>query len=223
MQQAFDLFGDPVEVKAADKPKSTSKPRAKIEIDRRKLWSDGGYLATIEEEEDDAPLTTTESFTENATIERLEQALNMAPLIRGGEWVQDGMFWSYKLLRPIIGSRTFGKRGSILHMGTMFMVQASAQKVLDETYNDTGAWLPRYAYWVFCARLRMALEEEDPYEILKAFTAVMSQHDYLDASRKGDSLRRVAKRERMREQRAAKRAQSKSVDDDEYEDDLRTA
>jgi len=172
----------------------------------------------IEEEDDDCPLTTTESFTENATIERLEQALYMAPMIKGGEWVYDGTFWSYRIVKPMVGARKLGPRGSIMNLATTVMIQASAQKLLDETYNDTGAWLPRYAYWVFCARLRIAQEDEDPYELLKAFTAVLTQQDYLDASRKGECLRRVIKRERMREQRAAKR-QKRGVEPEDEDDD----
>ena len=57
----------------------------------------------------------------------------------------------------------------------------------------------------------MASDNEDPYELLKAFTAVMTQQDFLDASRKGDTVRNLVKRERMREQRAS------STDDVELE------
>lgn len=225
MQNAFDLFGNLVQAVPAvtvAKPKVPSKPRAKKVIDRRELWVDGGYLAQIEEQEDDASLNTTESFTENATIERLEQSLQMAPVIRGGKWVYEGTFWAYKIVKPVIGTRTFGSPQSILRTATLFLVQSNAQKVLDETYNDTGAWLPRYAYWVFCARLRIAHESEDPYALLQAFTAVLTQHDYLDASRKGDSLRRIAKREHMRAKRAALRggAGNDAEDADEVDDRL---
>ncbi len=206
MQAMLDLFGNPVEIcNSKQKASTQSKPRAKVVLDRRQIWSDGGLLAEIEEDEDDISIATTESFTENATIERLEQALFMAPKIKNGHWVYDGTFWGYKLVKVVLGTRQFGAHGSLLREGTSCLVLASARKVLEEAYNDTGAWLPRYAIWVLSKRLRMAEPHEDPYELLRAFTAVITQHDYLDASRKGDSLRRVIKRERMREQRAAKR------------------
>lgn len=206
MQEMLDLFGNPVELKTNSKPKTQPKPRAKVILDRHKLWADGGYLAELEEEDDDeVPIHSVECFTENATIERLEKALFMAPVIKGGKWVYEGTFWAYRLVKPVIGQRQLGKSGTILREANQYLVTSSANKVLEETYNDTGAWLPRYAYWLFCHRIRMADESEDPYELLKAFTATMTQHDYLDASRKGDSLRRVIKRQRMQEKRAAAR------------------
>lgn len=206
MQAAFDLFGDIVETTKPSKPKApvTPKPRAKVTLDRRTIWGEGGYLATLDD--DDTSIHTTESFTENATIERLEQALFMSPVIRNGMWVEDGSFYEYRISKPVMGPREFGVKGSLLHDCTEVMLKSSAQKVLDESYADTGAWLPRWAYWLFCYRLRKAGPTEDPYELLKAFTAVMTQQDFLDASRKGESLRRVTKRLHMQKKRAQVRA-----------------
>lgn len=217
--QAIDLFGNVVETKEVSKPKTPTVPRpsALAKIDRRKIWGHGGYLATLEDD-DNLSMTGTESFTENATIERLEQALFMAPVIRNGEWVEDGLFYSYRITKPVIGQREFGKRGSLLHDCTLYMVQTSAQRVLDETYDDTGSWLPKWAYWLFCHRLRKADEKEDPYELLKAFTAVMTQHDFLDASRKGESLRRITKRLHMQKKRAESRNAGQR--DEELDDEL---
>lgn len=228
MQPAFDLFGDIVETPTISKPKAPAapKPRAKVTLDRRKIWGEGGYLATLDD--DDTSIHTTESFTENATIERLEQALFMSPVIRNGMWVEDGSFYEYRITKPLTGHREFGVKGTLLHDCTEVMIQASAQKVLDESYDDTGAWLPRWAYWLFCYRLRKAGPTEDPYELLKAFTAVLTQQDFLDASRKGDSLRRVTKRLHMQrkraEARAAVAAEADDADDDSfYEPELKTA
>jgi len=223
MQATIDLFGATVEPKENSNPKSPAepKPRAKTSLDRRKIWGHGGYLATLEDD-DTISILGTESFTENATIERLEQAVFMAPVIRNGKWVEDGMFYSYRITKPVTGPREFGTRGSLLHDCTLMMLQASAQKVLDETFDDTGSWLPRWAYWLFCYRLRKASDTEDPYELLKAFTAVISQHDFLDASRKGESLRRVAKRLHMQRTRAEARAAkaAESFDDEDQDDEL---
>lgn len=208
MQAAFDLFGETIaEPKKISKPKAptVSKPRATLKMDRRKAWGNGGHLETLEDD-DALSIIGTESFTENATIERLEQALFMSPVFKNGEWVDDGTFYSYRITKLVTGPREFGKKGSLLHDCTEVMIQASAQRVLDETYDDTGSWLPKWAYWLFCYRLRKASETEDPYELLKAFTAVMTQHDFLDASRKGESLRRVTKRLHMQQKRAAARA-----------------
>lgn len=205
--EMLDLFGNAVEIKTHT---PVTKPKAKRPVreslDRRKLWSDGGYLNEIDED-DDSTLSTTESYTENATIQRLEEALYMTPKMRKGEWVYDGIFWDYRITRPLTGKREFGARGSLLRESTKYLVQANARKVLEECYVDTGAWLPRYAFWVLEKRLRMALPTEDPYELLKQFISVVSQQDYLDESRKGESIRRAVKRERMREKRAAARAE----------------
>lgn len=218
MQPAFDLFGDIVETKEISKPKAPAmpKPRAAATLDRRKIWGEGGYLATLDD--DDTSINTTESFTENATIERLEQALFMSPVIRSGMWVEDGSFYAYRIMKPVMGPRMFGEKGSLLHDCTEMMLKASAQKVLDESYDDTGSWLPRWAYWLFCYRLRKAGPTEDPYELLKAFTAVMTQLDFLDASRKGDSLRRVTKRLHMQKKRAEARAAGADLADDADDD-----
>jgi hypothetical protein len=105
----------------------------------------------------------------------------------------------------VYGDRKFGPFGSILRESTHILVKASAYQVLEQCYTCPESWLPKNAGWLFCKRLRMARPDEDPYELLKAFVAVISQQDFLDASRTGDTLRRVIKRERMRSQRAAER------------------
>jgi len=219
--QALDLFGDVVETKQPTKPKAPAapKPSAVVKLNRRKAWGHGGYLATLDDD-DSLSIEGTESFTENATIERLEQALYMTPVIRNGEWVEDGSFYSYRITKLVCGQREFGKRGSMLHDCTLYMVQSSAQKVLEETYDDTGSWLPKWAYWLFCYRIRKADEKEDPYELLKAFTAVMTQHDFLDASRKGESLRRITKRLHMRQKRAQERASASNAAQEDIDDEL---
>lgn len=206
MQAAFDLFGEVVETPKISKPKAPAapKPRAKVTLDRRKIWGEGGYLATLED--DETSIHTTESFTENATIERLEKALCMSPVISNGVWLEDGSFFEYRITKLITGSRKFGPKGSLLQFTTEVMMKASAEKVLDEIYRETGAWLPRWAYWLFCYRLRKADVTEDPYELLKLFTAVMTQQDFLDANRKGDTLRTVTKRLHMQQKRAEARA-----------------
>jgi hypothetical protein len=212
MHATIDLFGNADETKIS-KPKAPVmlKPRATGTLDRRTIWGEGGYLSTLDDEE--TSIHTTESFTENATIERLERALMMAPVIKNGVWAEEGSFYAYRLTKPVLGPRQFGANGSFLRDATMYLLQASATNLLEETYDDTGSWLPRWAYWLFCHRLRKADANEDPYELLKAFTAVMTQHDFLDASRKGESLRRVAKRLHMQQKRASARAAENEDDD----------
>jgi hypothetical protein len=204
MNEAFDLFGEKVEVKTT-KPQAKQTVKETRKLDRRSIWSGGGYLAAIDGEDDDISLIGTECFTENATIERLEQALHMAPLIKNGVWSYSGTFWDYRITKPVYGDRKFGPFGSILRESTHILVKASAYQVLEQCYTCPESWLPKNAGWLFCKRLRMARPDEDPYELLKAFVAVISQQDFLDASRTGDTLRRVIKRERMRSQRAAER------------------
>ncbi|MPQ69283.1 hypothetical protein [Pseudomonas sp. MWU12-2323] len=223
MQATFDLFGTVVETKEISKPKAAPKTSTSVKLDRRKFWGEGGYLSTLED--DESSDHTTESFTEDATIERLEQALFMSPVIKNGKWAEDGTFYAYKLTKPVLGPRQFGQKGSFLRDATLYLIQSNALAVLEETYDQPKSWLPRWAYWLFCHRLRKAGDNEDPYELLKAFTAVMTQHDFLDASRKGDTLRRVTKRLNMRQKRAAVRASSVDDENGQCEDDtiLKTA
>lgn len=220
--QALDLFGDAVEIKEHSKPKNPAPaaPRAVVKLNRHKLWGEGGYLSTLDD--DESPDLYPESHTENATIERLEQALFMSPVVRNGDWALDGQFYAYRITKPINGPREFGSRGSILRDATHYMVQTSAKRVLEEAYKYPESWLPRWAYWLFCHRLRKAGDNEDPYALLKAFTAVMTQHDFLDETRSGDTMRKAVKRHRINSHRAELRqAKAKSaslVGDDEQDD-----
>lgn len=220
MQLALDLFGAIVENNEISKPIAAPEPCAAVMLDRRKIWGEGGFLATLED--DQTSIHTTESFVENATIERLENALFMTPLIKDGVWAEDGSFFAYTLTKPVTGQRQFGQRGSFLRDATLYLVQSSAVKVLEETYRDTGSWSPRWAYWLFCYRLRKADDCEDPYELLKAFTEAITLHVPEDASRKGDTLRTVKKRLLMRQKRAAARLGAVRVDEDQDQCDTET-
>lgn len=206
MQQITDLFGDLIAQPSSRKPKEhTSKMVVSpLKVDRRTLWGSGSHLSNYEDD-DTRSILGTESFTENSTIERLEAALFMSPVVKKGEWVRDGTFYAYRVTKLVMGPKTCGTKGTMLHDCTMLLIKSSAQKVLDTTFDDTGSWLPKWAYWLFCYRLLKADVSEDPYELLKAFTAVMSQQDFLDASRKGESLRRLTKRFATREKRAKAR------------------
>ncbi|MFL1449339.1 hypothetical protein ACI77O_13160 [Pseudomonas tritici] len=222
--QATDLFGKLVETNEISKPKTqaNSAPRAAVKLDRREIWGEGGYLSTLKD--DETSIHSRESFTENATIERLEKALFMTPVIKNGEWAVDGQFFAYKLTKPVTGQREFGKRGTILRDATCYMLQASAKRLLEESYKAPESWLPRWAYWLFCHRLRKAGDNEDPYALFKVFTAVMTQHDFLDESRMGETMRTARKRHRMKEHRAALRiAKTPPVaeaDDDEFDSEF---
>lgn len=216
MQAAFDLFGDIVETTKNSKPNAqvAPNPRAKVMLDRCKIWGEGGYLATLDD--GSTSIHTTKSYTENATIERLENALFMTPLLKNGEWVIDDPFYAYKLTKSVLGPREFGVRGTLFRDATQYMLQASARRVLEETFKEPEAWLPRWAYWLFCHRLRKAGDNEDPYELLKAFTAVMTQFDYLEETRKGDTMRTLIKRHRMQSSRSKCSSKGAALDNDAY-------
>jgi hypothetical protein len=227
MQLAFNLFDFDVETKEISKPEASLERSAPMVLDRRKIWGEGGFLSTIED--DQTSIHTTVTSFENPTIERLENALNMTPLIENGYWAEDGSFYAYTLIKPVTGQRQFGKRGTFLRDATLYLIQDSALKVLDELYRDLGSWSPRWAYWLFCYRLRKADDCEDPYELLKAFTEAMSFDEPLDPARKGDTLRTVTKRLRLRQRRAAARdavgVDEADEDFDEFDDEtvLKTA
>jgi hypothetical protein len=225
MQINFDFFEDSVNTNQISEPTAAIEPCVPLLLDRRKIWGEGGYLATLEDNE--TSIQTTAQDCQNATIERLEAALRMRPVIEGGEWVEDGSFYAYELVEPVIGQRQFGKRGSLLRDATLYMLQNSACKVLEELFTDTGSWSPRWAYWLFCYRLRKADDCEDPYELLKLFTQAMSVFDPLDASRKGETLRTLEKRNRMRQKRAESRlgtaSDAESQEQFDQENVLKTA
>lgn len=217
MHETLNLFGDTAEA-TNTKPKSTTanRPREKVVLDRRKLWGEGGLLETIED--DETSIHTTESFTENKTLEQLEVALGMSPVIRNGEWARDGSFYMYRIKEPTLGASQFGKKGSMVHFCFNMLVMDGARRAIESLYDDTNSWLPKWSIWLLGHRLSLATEDEDPKALLRAFIGVMSQQDFLDASRKGDSLRRVTKRLHMQAVRKAKaEAKAKALGEPDFD------
>ena len=225
MQICFDFLGACAKTTEISLPATAKKPSVPLLLNRRKIWGEGGYLASIED--DETSIHTTVQDCQNETIERLESALRMSPIIDGDVWVEDGSFYAYELIEPVVGQRQFGAKGSLLRDATMYMLQTSAMNVLDGLFIDTGSWSPRWAYWLFCYRLRKAGDCEDPYELLKLFTEAISFFDPQDASRKGETLRTLEKRERMRRVRAGARLgdlnDAELQDEFDQENDLKTA
>lgn len=82
MQINFDFFEDSVNTNQISEPTAAIEPCVPLLLDRRKIWGEGGYLATLEDNE--TSIQTTAQDCQNATIERLEAALRMRPVIEGG-------------------------------------------------------------------------------------------------------------------------------------------
>lgn len=206
-----DLFGVAInQPTAVEKPKAVRKAPTRLVIDRKALWSSSGYLPGVKEldEDDDLSdaLSTSDTRSDNSTIERLEKALGMAPVIKDGKWQTDELGYQYRRVgKPFKGSRVFGKRGSMIWELNRQFVLTSARDALEPVFTDPCCWLIINSVHVLAIRLRMMDEDEDPCACLQAFLQVMTQHDFIDNSRTGETIRRLTKRDQMREKRAAAR------------------
>lgn len=210
MGAQVDLFGNAISNPTVEKPKAVRKPSTKIVIDRKALWSTSGYLAGLKEldEDDDVAEVTTTSDTrsDNSTIERLEKALGMSPVIKDGKWQTDELGYVYRRVgKPFTGKRVLGKRGSMVWELNRNCVLSSAREALEPMFTDPCCWLISNSVYVLSIRLRMMDEDEDPFACLQAFLQVMTQHDFIDNSRKGETIRNLTRRDQMREKRAAAR------------------
>ncbi|HHH9441252.1 TPA: hypothetical protein ACP32N_003189 [Pseudomonas aeruginosa] len=205
-----DLFGNAISNPTVEKPKAVRKPTTKIVIDRKALWSNSGYLSGLKElDEDDDVLeatTTSDTRSDNSTIERLEKALGLSPVIKDGKWQTDELGYLYRRVgKPFKGKRVLGKRGSMVWELNRNSVLSSARDALEPVFTDPCCWLITNSVHVLAIRLRMMEEDEDPFACLQAFLQVMTQHDFIDNSRKGETIRSLTKRDQMREKRAAAR------------------
>ncbi|WP_020190549.1 hypothetical protein, partial [Pseudomonas putida] len=122
------------------------------------------------------------------------------------KWQTDELGYQYRRVgKPFKGSRVFGKRGSMIWELNRQFVLTSARDALEPVFTDPCCWLIINSVHVLAIRLRMMDEDEDPYACLQAFLQVMTQHDFIDNSRTGETIRRLTKRDQMREKRAAAR------------------
>ncbi|MAG65001.1 MAG: hypothetical protein CMK74_03900 [Pseudomonadales bacterium] len=216
--QQHDIFGEEFTqtVSPVRKPTTIRKSSTKLVINRRALWSAAEFLPGITEAEDkeDAleAASTTATYSDNSTIERLEKALGMSPVIRNGEWVTDALGFKYKLKgSPFKGDRCLGVKGSLVRDLNRTLVLTSARNQIEGAFNDPCSWLVVNSIAVLSTRLRMMADNEDPFACLQAFLEVMLQQDFIDNSRKGETIRNLAKRDRMREVRAERRLQKEQI------------
>lgn len=209
-----DLFGEEFAVQHSPVKHQTKdverKKPAKLVINRRALWSSSGYLAGIHEVDDDDEVedvtSTANTYSDNSTLERLERALGMVPVIKDGVWQTDILGFQYRLRgTPFKGERTMGAKASMLRELNRLCVLETARNALEGAYTDPCAWIVLNSVAVLHRRLRMMDENEDPYACLQAFLQVMLQHDFIDNARKGETIRNLTKRDFERERRAAKK------------------
>src|SRR5690606_40868681 len=97
----IDLFGGEVAKPTVRKKSGEREPMAakKIAFDRKALWSRSGYLPgsrEIDEEESALAGSTSDTRSDNATIERLEAALGLKPVVRNGQWVCNELEYQYR-------------------------------------------------------------------------------------------------------------------------------
>ncbi len=216
--QQHDIFGEEFTktVSPLKKPMTVRKSPAKLVINRRALWSSAEFLPGVTEAEskEDAleAASTTATYSDNSTIERLEKALGMVPIIRNGEWEIDALGFKYKLKgNPFKGDRCLGVKGSLVRDLNRTLVLTSARNQIEVGFNDPCSWLVVNSITVLSTRLRMMADHEDPFACLQAFLEVMLQQDFIDNSRKGETIRNLSKRDRMREVRAERRLQKEQA------------
>jgi hypothetical protein len=216
--QQHDIFGEEFTKNLSPlKPTTIRKAPAKLVINRRALWSSAEFLPGITEAEDkeDAleAASTTATYSDNSTIEQLEKALGMSPVIRHGEWETNALGFKYKLKgNPFKGDRCLGVKGSLVRDLNRTLVLTSARNRIEIIFNDPCSWLVVNSIAVLSTRLRLMADSEDPFACLQAFLEVMLQQDFIDNSRKGETIRNLSKRDRMREVRAVRREQKEQAD-----------
>jgi hypothetical protein len=232
----FDLLGDNLPL--ANSPVTPAEAQRKVApkkvvINRKALWTTSKYgnlPGVVEVDRDDEIFnvtSTTNTFSDNTTIERLEVALGLAPVIKNGRWVKDtdGTFMYRLKGQPFKGTREMGKRGSILQQCNILLILESARAAIEALYNNPDSWICLNAVNVLSCRLRRMTEDEDPFACLAAFMQVMQQQDFIDNSRKGETIRNLTKRDLLRERRAGLKAgkdqqsSSTSVSDTNDEED----
>jgi hypothetical protein len=203
-----DLFGDAIRQPSVKKH-TERKAITKVVFNRKALWSSSGYLLGIKEVEErevaDAT-STSDTRSDNATIERLEIALGLAPLVKNGQWVTNELGFVYRRVgKPFNGARPFGPKGSLLRDLTRQQILNSARTSIEPLFSDPCSWLVVNSVAVLYARLKLMDDNEDAFSCLQAFLQVIAQHDFIDSSRKGQTIRFLTKRDQMREMRASAR------------------
>lgn len=205
-----DLFGEVIRTTSVRTQPVRKTASTKLVFDRKALWSTSGYLpGAVEVEKGDVAqvMATSDTRSDNATIERLERALGLEPLVRNGQWVSNTFGFEYRRVgKPFKGARRFGERGSMFRDLNKQLTLTSARDAIEPLFHDPCSWLVINSIIVLDVRLKMMDADEDHQYCLKAFLQVLAQHDFIDNTRTGETIRSLTKRDQMREQRAAKRA-----------------
>lgn len=207
----IDLFGGDIAKPTVRKraAEREQKPARKLVFDRKALWSTSGYLPGAKEVDEDEIAqagSTSDTRSDNATIERLEAALGLKPVVRDGQWVVDQLEYQYRRVgKPFKGTRQIGPKGSMVADLNKQLTLRTARDAIEPLFTDPCSWLVINSVSVLEVRLRMMDPDEDHHACLAAFLQVMSQHDFIDNTRRGETIRSLTKRDQMRDKRAAAR------------------
>ncbi|WP_116826563.1 MULTISPECIES: hypothetical protein [Pseudomonas syringae group] len=205
-----DLFGEVIRTPSVRKQLERKTTTTKLVFDRKALWSTSGYLpgaVTVDKAKAAEVLATSNTRSDNATIERLEKALGLEPLVKNGQWLNDTFGFKYRRVgKPFKGAKCFGEKGSLFRDLNRQLVLSSAWSAIEPLFHGPS-WLVSNSITVLETRLRMMDADEDHQFCLKVFLHVLAQHDYIDNSRTGETIRSLTKRDQMREKRAKERAE----------------
>lgn len=205
-----DLFGEVIATPSVRTQAQRKVTSTKLVFDRKALWSTSGYLpgaVQVEKENLAEATSTSDTRSDNATLERLEQALGLEPLTKNGQWVSDALGYHYRRKgKPFTGAKRFGEKGSLLRDLNKQLTLTSARDAIEPLFTDPCSWLVINSIIVLDVRLRMMAADEDHQSCLKAFLGVLAQHDFIDNSRTGETIRSLTRRDQSRDRRAAARA-----------------
>lgn len=205
-----DLFGAEIAAPSVRNQTNRSvKPAGKLIFDRKALWSATSMMAgsmLVDEDEVDDIRSTSDTRSDNATLERLEDALGLAPVVRNGQWASDELGFQYRRKgKPFKGARQFGEKKSLFRDLQKQLIITSARNAIEPLFTDPCNWLVINSITVLNVRLGMMEADEDPHCCLAAFLQVLAQHDFIDNTRKGETIRSLTKRDQMRDKREAAR------------------
>ncbi|MBF6042926.1 hypothetical protein K5E40_18965 [Pseudomonas baetica] len=205
-----DLFGEVIRTPSVRKQSDRKATATRLVFDRKALWSTSGYLpgaVQVDKENVAEVMATSDTRSDNATIERLEKALGLEPLVKNGQWLNDTFGFQYRRVgKPFKGAKRYGEKGSLFRDLNKQLVLTSARSAIEPLFHDPCSWLVINSIIVLDVRLRMMDADEDHQYCLKAFLQVLAQHDFIDNTRTGDTIRSLTKRDQMREMRAKQRA-----------------
>lgn len=204
-----DLFGQDLKIPYVEKV--VTAPPAKKEastvlLGRRRVFA--GDTAR--------PKKTVCTSSPDITLARVEDALGLRPVVSKGRWVrsEDGKSPLYRVtessLTRFIGQKKLGPIGSYSReMQTQIAIHEARTTISRFYTGGSEEYIVEQAISLLSIRLIHAEENECSSKIAHAMIEVLSQQDFLDKHRSGETDRAAAKRNLTRAKRFVEQAKLK--------------